>query len=258
VLNSKTISALITVAVITGVGAPALADGLGDGSYVKFEFGSAFEAGGDAFWRPPGFPADPQVFFDLSRDNRAYVSAAVGHEWSDKFRGDVSLSVFGGSDFSGPWSRTVPMVAGPHADITGGSVSSTALMANGYWSPFGTMGDSYGIQPFLTAGLGVARNKMSDWTRTNAAAPRVNRTFEGASNTDFAWSIGAGVSANLNSPRSNPVLFEATYRYFDLGDAIGSGTPLPGNGASTPVTPLTYQQRDHVVSIGIRIPLGGN
>ena len=229
---NKVIIAVSAAVCVTVSCSSVFAQGLTFGSYVKFELGGAFDASGDAYWEPPGFPSDPRVFFDLSKNDGLYASAAVGHEWSDGLRGDISLSHFGDRDFSGPWSHTSPTTAGPHADITGGSVSSTALMLNGYWSPFGASGGSGSVQPFVTAGLGLSRNKMGDWTRTNASASQVDRTFEGASKTDFAWAIGVGVSGQVGAMNGNPVLLEATYRYFDLGQAVGSGTPLPGSGTS--------------------------
>ena len=224
------------------------------GPYAKFELGGARQANDEGFWHPPG-TADPDVFFDLSNENTGYGSAAIGFDWMNGFRGDVSLSVFGSSDVSADWSRTVPATPGPHASVET-STKATALMVTGHYSPLEHQGKNVLVQPFLSAGIGVARNTMSDWVRTNPAATRPVREFEGDTSTEFAWSLGFGVAYELKRPRGKrPILVEAGYKYFDLGTVTGGATALPGNGSSSPIEPFQFDNQQHVLSIGIRIPL---
>lgn len=104
----------------------------------------------------------------------------------------------------------------------------------------------------MTAGVGVARNTMGDWTRINTAEDAVRRTFQGASNTDFEWSVGLGVAMDVGPViGSAPAKLELTWRYFDLGSVSGGTTPLTGN--STPVEALNFDLTDQVISVGLRI-----
>lgn len=222
------------------------------GTYFRFELGAARSGAGNANWLPPGYPSDPQVFFDLDLDSAVFGGAAVGHNYGNGWRAEAALNVFGSSDFTGSWSYTVPADPGPHADMSG-SVRSIALMANGYYD-FDTGGKAV---PFVTAGLGLARNTMADWTRINPDADRTTRSFEGGSETSLAWSIGVGVAVDIGPVLgSAPAKLELAWRHFDLGSASGGYVPLPGSGAGgEPVAPLNFDVTNQVISLGLRIPL---
>jgi opacity protein-like surface antigen len=164
------------------------------------------------------------------------------------------LNVFGNTDFAGDWSYTVPDTAGPHASMRG-LAKATALMINGYRDfDLGTS-----TMPFLTAGVGLARTSMSGWTRINPDSDRAKRTFEGGNSTGLAWFVGFGVAMDVG-----PVLgaksakLEFAYRYFDLGSVQGGVSALPGSGAGgDAIQGLNFDMTDQVLSIGLRIPLGG-
>lgn len=227
--------------------------GITYGPYAKIELGfdqSKFENG---FWESPG-ASDPTVFFDLDDDSAGFASVGIGFDRMDGFRGDVSFMFFGRKTVEGPWSFTVPATPGPHADMST-SVKSTALMGTLYYSPYEARGDYRTWQPHLIAGLGIASNNMSDWTRTNTSATRITRTFEGASQTDLAWSIGIGSSWQIRRDDKNPIMIDLSYRYFDLGSARGGSAPLPGEGTSSPRQPLEFDVNSSVISFGVRMPL---
>lgn len=208
----------------------------------------------DVNWLPPGFPGDPQVFFDLDADNAVFGAMAIGHTNSRNLRAEVALNLFGSSDFAGPWTYTLPATTGPHADMSG-SVKSVALMANGYYS-FDTVGK---VTPFVTAGLGLARNTTGIWTRTNTAAvppTPVTRSFSGASKNNLAWTVGLGVAMDVGPVMgSAPATLELARRYFDLGTANGGSTPVTGGPGGVPVAPLNFNVSTNVISVGLRIPL---
>lgn len=226
---------------------------LAAGSYVKFGLGAATGGAGNGYWLPPGYPSDPQVFFDLSSSSGAMGEIAFGRAFGNGWRGEAALTLFGTTAHAGPWSYTVPATAGPHASMSA-DVRSTALMANIYHD-FG--GGRSRIVPFLMAGVGMADNTISAWTRTNPDAGRTTRTFEGASNTGFAWSVGAGFSMEVGRALgSAPAILEVSLRHYDLGQATGGFGALPGSGAGgDPVQPLSFDVTKQVLSIGLRIPL---
>ncbi|MFN3991866.1 MAG: outer membrane protein [Tabrizicola flagellatus] len=226
--------------------------GATSGNYLRLELGAAFGSAGDANWLPPVYPSDPQVFFDLDLDTAPMAAIGIGHDYGSGWRGEVSLNLFGKSDFSGPWSYTIPADPGPHADMEG-SVRSAALMANGYRD----FESGSALTPFVTFGLGIAHNTMGEWTRINPDAGRERRSFEGGSDTGLAWSIGAGVSWDVGPVMgSAPAMLDLTWRYFDLGSVSGGTEALPGSGAGgSPVEGLNFDVTDHVLALGLRIPM---
>ncbi|MGB8622840.1 MAG: hypothetical protein WCD16_08470 [Paracoccaceae bacterium] len=232
------------------------------GRYVRLEFGVASPSPDNGFWRPPGYPADPKINFDLNGGDTGFGAVAMGFDWMNGFRGDISLTMTGNSDISGPCSSASdgsPCDTGGsdnHADISDASVRTTAVMGNLFYSPLEQQGSNSVFQPFLVAGLGIANNHVGRWTRENDSlgAGGVTRTFKGASNTDLAWSLGLGASWQVTRPGKWPVIVEASWRYYDFGMAEGGATPVGGSGG-TPVQPLTFDHRDQVFSIGVRVPL---
>jgi len=225
------------------------------GPYISAELGLGMPMQADAYWLPPGSPADPQVFFDLDADRAGFGGIAVGYDVVNGFRGELALNVFGASDFAGDWSYTVPETAGPHASMYG-TVNSIALMVNGYYAPLaGDAGQAF--QPYITAGIGMANNTVEEWTRINPDPTADEREFVSNTTSDLALSVGFGVSVDLETEigGQTPTL-DIGYRYFDLGTAVGGAETASGSGG-VPVEPLTFGQSAHVISIGIRIPLGG-
>lgn len=225
------------------------------GPYIRGELGVASTGPDDAFWRPPGFPSDPQINFNADADEASLVGLAFGYDWQNGFRGEIAFDMFGSADMTAPCaSASDGSSCAIHADISRASIKTRALMANMYYSPREARGNNSRVQPFVTAGLGIARNEVSDWTRTNPLAGQPVRTFDGATTNEFAWSVGAGIAVELDTDTRHPVIFEATYRYFDFGTATG-GSVSVGPGNSQPSAPFQFEHRSHVISVGIRIPL---
>ncbi|MBI1170084.1 outer membrane beta-barrel protein [bacterium] len=218
------------------------------GPYFRAELGGASSNLADGHWLPPGYPKDPRIDFDLSGKTRGLVGIAVGYDWMNGFRGDLSLLNIGKTGVTGPHTTS-----GSHADITAGSISATAVMASLYYSPLERSGSNSRLQPFVVAGLGMANNRVGSWTRTNLTEVPVNRTFNGSSNVSAALSLGVGVSYQITGPSQHPVMLELAYRYYDFGIAKGGTTA--DVGASTPVEPLTFRNKAGIVSVSIRIPL---
>jgi opacity protein-like surface antigen len=226
-------------------------------AYVRLGIGVDNFGISDGQWSSPGAaPAgsDPVVFFNLSEPDGVAGTVAFGRQLRPNLRGEIALTAFSNRDISGPWSFTIPATAGPHADVAT-SIQTTALMANVAYDLPNMAKGRLEFQPYLLAGVGLARNKMGDWTRTNAAAPRPSRTFEGDSKIDLAWTLGAGVSWNVGKNSNGPIKMDLSYQYFALGNAQGSGTPLAGSGTSNPVNPLEFDVSSQVISFGVRIPL---
>ncbi len=218
------------------------------GPYLRAEAGLAFPNFADGHWLPTGYPIDPRVDFDLSGKRSGFAAIAVGYDWMNGFRGDIALLNVGRSDVTGPHTTL-----GPHADITSASVDTTAIMANLFYSPLEQLGRNSRLQPFFVVGIGLANNRVGDWTRTNTATTPVTRTYSGATHSDLALSLGVGMSYQLTPPGKYPVILELAYRYYRFGTAKGGSTA--DKGLSVPVEPLTFRNNAGIVSVGLRIPL---
>ncbi len=225
------------------------------GPYVRLESGSGDLAADDGFWHGSN-PADPTVYFDLSGGDTSTSGLAFGFDWQDGKRADLSLQRFSPVDTIGPCSSVSdgnPCTG--HADITAASVTSSAIMGNLFLSPLEQSGNNARMQPFIVLGLGLASNKVSDWTRENPTKTQPVRSFEGDTTTSLAWSVGAGVSWQMTRTGNYPVMLELAWRYYDLGTAKGSPVPLPGSGTGQPLEPLTFSPNAQALTLNIRVPL---
>lgn len=225
------------------------------GPYVRFELGRSQVDTSDAKWHPPG-SSDPTVFFSTDEGDYTSGAVAMGYDFQNGLRAEVAFIGTGTSGVTGSCSSASDSSScSEHADITKASVSTSALMGNVYYAPLEARGSHSIFQPFIVAGLGVARNTTGEWTRYNAASERPERTFEGASSSGLAWSVGVGASVQLRKPGAWPIILEGSWRYYDYGTAKGGATALPENGESSPITPLQFDHTDQVLAVGLRIPL---
>lgn len=233
--------------------------------YVRGEAGASWLAEDRGFWCGPGCAVpppgqDPRIIFDL-RSGAAFTgNVAVGAEVYQGVRLDVSAGYTGGQQVDADWNRTLtppPVNFTEHADIDA-TVSAFTGLVNVFVEPLALGGNTSPIQPFVTGGVGFANVRMDDWVRTNSdpAHPRPTRVFEGASTTNFAWTVGAGVSADLEEIVGQNVFVDLTYRYTDMGRIAGNGTPLPGQGQGVPEEPFNFNYRVHSVTLGVRVPFG--
>lgn len=229
------------------------------GPYVRFEANGSWAMPTTGSWQSPGYPKDPEVFFDVPGGRQLGVSGAFGFDMANGFRAELAATRLLSRNITAPWSYTVPTTPGPHATMAA-TVKSTAVMANAYYE-FDFGGDSLGgdtasrLSAFVTGGIGLSWNEMSDWTRTNAASIRPVRVFEGKTTVSPAWNIGAGLSYDISPRNERPVFLDVSYRYMALGNVSGSATPLPGNGNQAPVQPFNFNVSSHVIGVGIRIPI---
>ena len=229
----------------------------GASPYIKGEVGWMSPDGSGGHWTGADATA-PNVSFNVDGSDEAFGSLSFGLDWGNGLRGELGLFATGTSDVTGACSGASDGSAcSTHANITQASVSTRGAMASLYYSPLEAQGNSGAFQPFIVVGLGAAENDMGSWTRVNPAATRPTRTFSGDKNVDFAWSIGAGFSYEINNPGQFPIILETSLRYFDYGKAEGGSTVLSDNG-NGPRTPFTFDNKATVLSFGLRIPLRRN
>ena len=231
------------------------------GPYARVELGAAASSLGDGNWLPPG-RADPQITFDVMPDksHTGFGAIALGYDWQNGFRGDLALFRAGRNDLNAPCvSASDGTSCATHSDITGGSIQTNGAMANVYYAPLEAQGSNALLQPFVSAGLGVAQSTVGDWTRTKnpgnaTAGSDTVRTYLGDTSNSVAWSVGLGASYQVTPAGKWPVLAEASWRYYDFGRATGSAVSANGKGAA-PREAFSFGNTSQVLSISLRIPL---
>ena len=230
------------------------------GPYARFELGAANLSLDNGYWLPPG-EDDPRINFDASplKDPVNFGSIAFGYDWQNGIRADVSLFTTGTSDVTAPCSSASDQsLCSTHADITDASIKTSGLMGNVFYAPLEARGSNSIFQPFVVAGLGLASNKVGEWTRTkNPDNPSIGndpvRTFEGDTTTSLAWSLGIGAALQVTRPGRWPVIVELALRHYDFGSASGGASPV--TSGSEPIQPFTFDNTAQVITLGVRIPL---
>jgi opacity protein-like surface antigen len=157
------------------------------------------------------------------------------------FRADVTYTYRGQSDY-----ESVPPLAPPQDPIQT-SISSHAVMFNAYYDvhSFDTSGV---IQPYIGAGIGVARVSMGDVTVVNG--PPVS--FDGNDQWNFAWQLMAGVGIKVQ----RGMTLDVGYRFASLGD-ISTRAPAFQNGARAGTSRLEIDDiYSHEFRVGLRFDIG--
>ncbi|MDP2733021.1 MAG: outer membrane beta-barrel protein, partial [Hoeflea sp.] len=193
-------SAAFAAIIFSSICSPALAE---DQWYFGGEVGGTWLGDQPGYWQSPG-PGDPRITYDIDGDTTFAGFISVGKTLMDGVRADVSLGFIGDQDIQANWVSPTPTGVGKpndHANMTT-SVSAISGMFNVSIEPLTLTGNTGKIQPFVSAGIGIANVKMGNWTRTNLATVfpagfRPIRSFVGDDSTNFAWSIGAGVSIDM-------------------------------------------------------------
>lgn len=225
------------------------------GPYLRLDLGGAMLDPSSATWAPPS-EDDPSIALDASADDVGFGAIGVGFDWQNGIRADLSVFGMGKSDMTAPCSSASDgSSCSTHGSVSDASITTRGVMASVYYAPLEARGSNARFQPFFVAGIGGARNEVGDWTRENPGADRPVRTFEGDTTSGLAWSVGVGASYQVTEPGRWPVIVEASWRYYDFGNATGSSTPLPESGSSEPRDPFNFDNEAQVVTFGVRIPL---
>lgn len=171
---------------------------------------------------------DTGAFVRESLGNSATAGVGVGYRFNPNVRVDVTADYFS--------VRFRGLAATPTFATTSvedkGLFQSTTLMVNGYLDFRSAMG----FTPYIGAGLGMAHNVFSDYTRTayDAATGAETRVrLAGGDDNRFAWALMAGIGYRLSSSFT----VDLGYRYVSLGDIktrgydVGAGSDVESIGA---------------------------
>ena len=178
--------------------------------YVRADAGGSFPSGGDL----NGFDASP------------LFGAGVGFSPIPFLRTDVTLTYR--SDYSGSGAISgTPFTA--NTDI-----KSIVGMLNAYYD-FPTFSN---FTPYIGGGAGVARNQLGSGTATAGGAAVA--TIGGATKTNFAWQVGAGVAISM----APTIALDIAYHYLDAGKF---------ESASFAGGTVSGQLKAHEVTAGVRV-----
>jgi opacity protein-like surface antigen len=167
--------------------------------------------------------------YDKKRpDDSVVYGAGLGKMLDNTFSVDASLYRFH------EFSYATNLASANNARTTQ-DISSTLLTLN----VNADLGKFSAFTPYVTAGVGAARNEADDYVQGNT------RAF-GKTRTDFAWNVGAGVEVETGTP----VNLSLSYRYFDLGQAKTSGRAFNGT-SNVSATPVKTDLTSHTILAGL-------
>ncbi len=176
----------------------------------------------------------------------------VGYQFNSWFRADITGEYRARVNFSGNDFVVVNGLNGvpgnsPLGDTYNGGYSSWVGLVNAY----ADLGTWWCVTPFVGAGVGFAYNKTTGLS-DSATFPANNFSSslyqaQGASNTNLAWAIHAGLAYKVNSNFT----IELAYRYLDLGNAVtGGGSTFAGTTSLRPFQFNNLTSQD--VKLGVR------
>jgi hypothetical protein len=218
--------------------------------YVRGDIGGSWLAEGTGYWTGSN-KKEPRYTDSISSPGSFTGGAAIGIQFVPGVRADISYDYLGA--FSVHGVSTASLSGLPTADAR---VVSNLAMMNFFIEPLRFLNIYSGnFQPFVTVGGGYAFNDFGDWSRYQPSADHSNyyRTFAGSSQTNWAWSVGGGVSVDIGNVFNHPAFLDLTYRYIDAGHVNGGVTPL--TDSSKPVREAyNFTLATNVATIGLRIP----
>ena len=174
----------------------------------------------------------------------------VGYQFNNWFRADITGEYRSRVSFTGTDISTFPG-GSSLSDVYQGGYTSWVGLVNAY----ADLGTWWCLTPFVGAGVGAAHIQTTGLQDSGLAfAPGVGSFgsssyfANGASTTNFAWAVHAGVAYKVN----NNFTVELAYRYLDMGTAVhGFGSSFDGTNAG----PSSFQFRDMTsqdVRLGVR------
>jgi opacity protein-like surface antigen len=176
----------------------------------------------------------------------------VGYQFNSWFRTDITGEYRSRVNFSGNDFVVVNGLNGvpgnsPLGDTYNAGYSSWVALVNVY----ADLGTWWCITPFVGAGVGAAFNKTTGLSDM-ATFPANNLSTSlyqanGATKTDLAWALHAGLAYKVNSNFT----IELAYRYLDLGSAVtGGGSTFAGTTSLRPFQFNNLTSQD--VKLGVR------
>jgi outer membrane protein OmpA-like peptidoglycan-associated protein len=210
--------------------------------YVRGDVGGAFGTN-TTFKNLPSLPGGSGSTQPSGVDNSIMYGGGIGVRFNPMFRSDITVDGIRRLNIEGTNAVGAGVSSSAH-------VSSVIGLVNGYFDFNGVWPTVFGrFQPYIDAGVGVARNDLS---RTAFAANGANiANVSSHAYTNFAWGAGAGVAYAV-APN---LLVDLGYKYLDLGE-MHSGTTLSVGAAKVNTARMIADLKVHTVMLGVRYEFG--
>lgn len=199
-------------------------------------------------------------FISESFDSTPYIGGGLGWQLGSRFRVDLTGEYRFASDLEAidALSRRLRFPNGVQHVSTqyDGELSAIVGLANAYLD----LGTWHGVTPYVGAGAGFARSKLSDVfttsngqfvdSATGATVRQISHGFASdETKTSFAWALMAGASLDLTPS----VKLDVGYRYLDLGQDVAATSGLLNCLCGVVGNPLHVADLDaHELRIGLR------
>jgi opacity protein-like surface antigen len=164
----------------------------------------------------------------LKRSN--IFGVAIGTSINKNFRAEIAVNHFQNFKYQANDKQSADM-------SYKNKITSTAVFLNSYYD----IKEIKGFVPYITAGLGVAKNK-SGILKIHEKDSETTPYAEGKAKTQFAWNVGAGIGYNLNERLTLDLI---NYKHYNLGS---TSTEKDENGDL-----YGGKLKIHSISTGIRI-----
>jgi opacity protein-like surface antigen len=216
----------------------AIAQTSGPGFYIRGDVGDAVERHvtfKDVNPSAPNCDLCGALFPSSMRDSVIF-GLGVGTQLSPMFRADMTLDYLPPVKLTGNSTAAAPSTGSAN-------LGSLVGFLNAYFD-FPT--NIFKFQPYITAGVGFARNHLGTTTGTSALVGPF--TLNGATQTNFAWDVGAG----FGYPLTPQMTLDLEYKYMNRGE-VRDGGMISAGGTAIQLTPSrTDDLYSHVVTIGLR------
>lgn len=194
-------------------------------------------------------------FFGKTEETAFFGGIGAGYRFNNWFRVDGTLEYRGGATVGVSDTIFNPFANGTQTNTYQGNLSSMVALFNAYVD----LGTWNCLTPYLGAGIGVARNRITGMTDqgivfANEPFGPVSPTLGTAGSGDktgMAWALMAGVGYEVNKN----LTLEVGYRYLNLGDAQSG--PIRNAFLAESYAPLKAKSLDsHDFKIGMRWNFG--
>ncbi len=224
------------------------------GFYIKADVGAAIPLGLTEKGKIENiFDSNAFDFYNAKSPKTSVIfGGGLGYKFNENFRADLSVSYLNKSKFDA--NTYAKAVADGKLVIinnkTTQEFSSLLAMVNGYYDA-GKIMDV--VSPFFNVGVGYARVKAGELKISQVGYDQTT-TIPSRNNSNFAWSVGGGLSFAVN-----PNLYvDVAYKYLDMGKAQSGDQRATKTAMGTESKKLADNQlikpkfRAHVVTAGLR------
>jgi outer membrane protein OmpA-like peptidoglycan-associated protein len=250
VVRSALIGGAFLLATATSGFAQDVASWLPNGLYLRGDVGGAF---GNKVTATDNNPS--ALNCDLctgslpaTTGNSVLFGGGVGYRFNPMFRADLTLDYIPSFKLRGTAVSGGPGIVNSTASA---DLNSLVGMANGYLDLNGLMPNMLGpFQPYIDGGLGFARNDLG--TISGNLGGVTPYTQSGATETNFAWGVGAGAGFAI-TPN---LTLDLAYKYLNLGE-VRTGNPIFVGAATFNRTgDKSDELTAHTVTVGLRFAFG--